>query len=131
MTAADQVWNRAALESGGESPGPGDRALSSLLLVHGLVMNGGVHHALEGVTEAELVAAIAGFDYFGLSEVAAFLRGASIDPVLRESTEHAERLADQQYAALVPNDAHLVYQFKAVFRDRVDEFTPLGKEPSN
>ena len=45
MTSADRVWNRAALEGGGASPGPGDRALASLLLVHGLVINGGVHHA--------------------------------------------------------------------------------------
>ena len=58
MTSADRVWNRAALEAGGDSPGLGDRALASLLLVHGLVMNGGVHRAIECVEPAELVAAV-------------------------------------------------------------------------
>ena len=33
---ADKVWNRAAMQGGGDSPGPGDRALASLLLLHGL-----------------------------------------------------------------------------------------------
>jgi hypothetical protein len=54
MTNADKVWNRATLQSGGAAPKSGDRALAVLLLVHGLVMNGGVHHALESAQTSEL-----------------------------------------------------------------------------
>ena len=76
-SVAHRVRNRAALESGGECPGPGDRALSSLLLAHGLVMNGGVHHALQCLSPSELHAAIDAYSYFGLDDVATFLRSAS------------------------------------------------------
>ena len=47
LSLADQIWNRAALESGGPAAREGDRALAALLLAHGMVMNGGVGHALE------------------------------------------------------------------------------------
>ena len=63
MNDADRVWNRAAMEEGCVSPRAGDRALSALLLVHGMVMNGGVHHALESVDPAELAAGADGYAF--------------------------------------------------------------------
>jgi hypothetical protein len=47
LLLADHVWNRAALDGGGPKPRDGDRALADLLLAHGLIMNGGLGHALE------------------------------------------------------------------------------------
>lgn len=79
------VWNRAALHSGGPSPREGDLALSSLLRVHGLVMNGGVVHAVEVATEAELRASCAGFRYLGLPEVAELLEIARDEKWTSES----------------------------------------------
>ena len=64
---ADAIWNRAALEQGGPNPKPGDVALAALILAHGLVMNGGVHHAVACLTEDEIDAAVAGFSYLGIS----------------------------------------------------------------
>jgi hypothetical protein len=88
-------------------------------------MNGGVHHALECLQPQELVAAIDGYSFFGLDDVAAFLRGASSDPVLREWTDDTEPVADGRYAKLVPDDAHLLHRFKVVFQERADQFAPV------
>lgn len=125
MTLEDQVWNRAALESGGQSPGPGDRALAELLRAHGLVMNGGVHHALEFLNASELLAAADGFAFFGLHDVAALFRDAKSDPVLAKWTGETERVANGRYSTLVPNDGLLVAHFEAVFHERPDQFSPM------
>ena len=126
MTSADRVWNRGAMESGGNSPGAGDRALASLLLVHGLVMNGGVHHAIECVEPAELAAAADGYAFFGFEDVAEFFRGASADPVLSTRDDDTEVVANRRYAAMVRDDSHLVARFEEVFREQPDQFAPLG-----
>ena len=125
MTSADRVWNRAALEAGGDSPGLGDRALASLLLVHGLVMNGGVHHAIECVEPTELVAAVDGYAFFGFDEVAEFFRGASAVPVLSTWNDDTEVTANRRYWDMVPDDSHLVARFEEVFRERPEQFAPL------
>ena len=109
---ADQVWNRAALESGGASPQAGDRALAALLLVHGLVMNGGVHHALECVQPSELNAAVEGFSFFGLDDVAAFFHQSAIDPMLYAWTDENEVEANRRYAQMIPDESHLVSRFE-------------------
>ena len=46
VTDADLIWNRAALENGGETPACGDVALALLLTVHGFVANSGVSKVL-------------------------------------------------------------------------------------
>lgn len=125
MTSADRVWNRAALEDGGDSPGPGDRALASLLLLHGLANNGGIHHALECIEPAELLAAADGYAFFGFDDCAAFLRGADSNPLLSTWTEETEVAANRRYFQLIPNDAHLVARFEEVFRERGDQFAPV------
>ena len=79
--------NRAAMESGGASPREGDVALSAPLLVHGLVINGGVFHAVQAVTKDELRTACAGFHYFGFDEVAVLLEAATTEEWTDESEE--------------------------------------------
>jgi hypothetical protein len=125
VSVADQVWNRAALESGGESPGPGDRALAALLLAHGLVMNGGVHHALECLDPSQVIAAADGFAYFGLDAVASFFREAASDRALAEWTEQTEHVTNEHYWGLVPDDSFLESRFQAFFRERPREFSPV------
>ena len=128
MTIADQVWNRAALELGGHAPLTGDRALASLLLVHGLVMNGGVHHAIESVKAEELAAAADGFAFFGLNDVAAFFRGADEDLVLSEWSDETEVAANLRYESMVPSDSYLDARFQQVLRMRPAEFAPLDHD---
>jgi len=125
MTVADQIWNRAATEAGGELPGPGDRALAALLLAHGLVMNGGVHHALECMEPTELVAAIDGYSFFGLHDVADWVGSSTTDPVLASWTDETEAAANQRYEVMVPGDDRLVDLFEAVLCQRPEAFAPI------
>jgi hypothetical protein len=126
MTTADKIWNRAAMEAGGNTPGPGDRALASLLLVHGLIMNGGVHHAVEGVTSSELSAATEGYSYFGYGDVAALLNSVHKLDDQSQVTDELEAATDAMYAQLIPDDSHLVARFETAFSQRPDQFAPLA-----
>jgi hypothetical protein len=112
----DRVWNRAALESGGADPRDGDRALAALLLVHGLVMNGGVHHALEVSSRDEIRAAIAGFAFFSLAPASRLLETA-------QTLDEDE--ANRQYWDLIPDDDAIVRRFRAIFKSSPDVFAPL------
>jgi hypothetical protein len=125
VTVADQIWNRAASERGGTAPRSGDRALASLLLVHGLVMNGGVHHALESAGPAELAAAAEGFEFFAFYDVAALFHGAADDPVLSKWTDETEVTANLRYENLIPSDSYLNARFEEVLAERPAEFAPL------
>ncbi len=125
QSAAEQVWNRAALAEGGDTPGPGDRALASLLLLHGLAMNGGIHHAIDCLSPEELSAAIDGFSYFGLEGMAGWLGNAPSDPLLKEWTEDTETPAIYRYSELIPDDEYLATRFKEVYRDKPSEFAPV------
>jgi hypothetical protein len=131
MSMADLVWNRAALESGGSNPGPGDRALADLLLAHGLVMNGGVLHAIEALTEEELKAAAAGYRYFGLHEVAQMLSETAWPPqdVELEVAENLEEETDRRYWQLVPSDSLLAETFESHYSENPGAFAPVGIGP--
>src|SRR5262245_20217434 len=124
-TIADRIRNRAALEGSGASPRAGDRALASLLLVHGLVMNGGIHHAIESVEPTELLAAADGYAIFGFEDVTAFFRGAADDLALSKWTGDTEVTANRRYADMVPDDSYVDARFQEVLRGRPEEFAPL------
>ena len=125
LDAKALVWNRAALDGGGRSARAGDRALADALKVHGLVMNGGVHHAVQAVGELEVQAAAAGFEYFGLSSIAEVLRRVQHDPKLREWSDATEEEANRLYWAVLPDDGGLAARFEQVFRDKPTEFGPI------
>ena|SRR5688572_7890659 len=127
MTKPDRVWNRAAMQEDVSSLGRGDRALASLLLFHGLVMNGGLHHALESVKPEELLAAVDGYAFFGFDDVAALLRAADSDPVLGTVTDDMEVAANARYAKTVPDDSHLVARFEKVYAELSDQFAPVDE----
>lgn len=110
-----RVWNRAALESGGAEPREGDRALAALLLAHGLVMNGGVHHAVEVLSEDEIRAAISGFGFFSL---------AAVGRLFEEAKTLDEEAANQRYWALIPDDEAIDRRFRVVFLSSPDAFAP-------
>lgn len=118
ISRQDQIWNRACLESGGQSPAAGDQALASLLLAHNLAMNGGVVHALECLTQPEVAAAVSGFNYFGLAEV------ARIFQELPDDTEETEERLNQLYWATVPSDETLVHAFRIKLLASPEVFAP-------
>ena len=120
LSLDQRVWNRAALESGGASPREGDRALAALLLAHGMIMNGGVVHALESLSSAEVEAAIAGYRFYSLLDVARLLAAAAEDLDGDEAADHA----DAKYAEAVRDDDALFERFRAVFTELPDLFSP-------
>ena len=120
LSERDHVWNRAALEAGGAIPPEGDRALAALLAVHGMVMNGGIDHAVEALTAGEFAAGIAGFRYFDLLEVASVLEAAIVADVSWE-------LLNSKYGALVPEDGTLVRAFARKYLASPAAFAPLGR----
>jgi hypothetical protein len=77
VDAADLIWHRAAIESGGTSPGPGDVALADALAFHGLAMSGGMLDAVERASAEDLANAGAGFRWLGLESVAVASRLAA------------------------------------------------------
>lgn len=114
-----KVWNRAALEAGGANPLEGDKALTALLAVHGMIMNGGVDHALEVLPALEFAAGIAGFRYFGLAEVAAVLEAAS-------AADLGWERFNLRYAALIPADDTIVDAFRQKYHASPEVFAPPG-----
>ena len=124
LSQADRVWNRAAMQAGGTSPREGDKALTALLLFHGLAMNGGVHHALECLGASELEAAKHGFEHYGLVDVAAFLACTDAPPLV-EWTDVSEAAANESYMRMVPDDDYLARRFEAAFNEHPDEYSPL------
>ena len=125
MDPAGEVWNRAAMENGGSSPRRGDRALADALLVQGMMMNGGVDHCIEAVSDEELVAAIEGFRYLGADELADVLsraRGLDIEDPKNQGA--IERL-NEDYGRAAPMDQVLVALFESRFREAPEDFAPL------
>jgi hypothetical protein len=119
-----EVWNRAALHRGGESPRSGDSALAALLLAHGYAMNGGVAHAVECLGSDELRAACEGYAFFGLADIARLLVDAVQAPCGDLSDEGSVALG-QAYARLVPDDGALTSRFEKHFAAHPDLYAPL------
>jgi hypothetical protein len=132
-TDRDSIWNRAAMQGGGTSLRPGDRALADLLRFHSLSMNGGVLHGDEVRSEDEVAAAIAGYRYFGLDQAAAAVEwlvaeASGVD--LEGDLDAAERLeveGDARYAAAGPTDATLVEAFERRYRAEPEAFAPVSE----
>jgi hypothetical protein len=129
LDAKDLVWNRAALDGGGVNARAGDRALADALKIHGLVMNGGVHHAVQAVGEEGVHAAAAGLEYFGLGAIGEVLQCVQNDPKLREWSDATEEEANRLYWAALSDDGELVARFERTFRDKPTEFGPIDEEP--
>jgi hypothetical protein len=123
--SSEEVWNRAAMKRGGESPRPGDRALVSLLRVHGRAMNGGVLHAVES---DELTAALDAYRFFGLHDAAMVLdeyrRRLEASPSSDE-LDQLEPEADLRYADVIPDDSTLVEAFERLYASEPNLFAPV------
>ncbi|MDR6938694.1 hypothetical protein [Arcanobacterium hippocoleae] len=122
MSSADDIWNRAV---DGEGDGVGDKMLGAVLLLDGMIQNGGMANALDDLLEeGEILAGVAGFRYFGLNVVAdlvleiyqAISDGANV--------EELEATRDGEYYEICDADA-----ITAVFRKKLAEdptaFSPL------
>ncbi|WP_040283044.1 DMP19 family protein [Tessaracoccus massiliensis] len=127
MTNLDLIWNRAA---DGKGTGDGDVALAAALLVHGMVMNGGALNAVETIDAEDLADGKEGFRWLGLEQVAdLFTRieaeAAEIDHDDEEARDDLEVQADDDYYALLPDDAALEEAFTARHAEEPDAFDAL------
>jgi hypothetical protein len=132
---AEDIWNRA-LDDLGRDAGPGDRALADVLLLHGMVENGGVLHALEALTKKEVRAACAGLRYLALDAAAELLertqaeigRGALRDESRADALEQS---TDVEWRAVVPDDDTIDEALRRRLGERPDDFAPLdgGRAP--
>lgn len=117
LTHDARVWNRAALRAGGANPREGDRALADLLVAHGMVMNGGVAHALDVLSAKELSDAAAGFRFFSFDDVAELFAAAS--------ESQPANATDAQYWRSIPDDATVTNRFHQVLASSPELFAPL------
>ena len=81
-------------------------------------MNGGVVHALECLSQPEIAAAVAGFNYFGLAAA------ASVFEQLPDDTEETEERLNQLYWAAVPSDETLAHAFRVKLLAAPEAFAP-------
>ncbi|HJW49452.1 MAG TPA: hypothetical protein VJ726_08555 [Candidatus Limnocylindria bacterium] len=116
LTAADRAWNRATERK--RHGRPGDAALSALLSAHGLVMNGGVLHCVELLSEEELREAIAGYRYFGVEVGPVFQRAKAARP---EETRELESTLDEQYERIA-DDGRLMAAFQAHYAEHPEAY---------
>ena len=120
MDTSDRIWNRAAMQGGGDKPAVGDRALADALSFHSQTMSGGV---LDAVERSDNLSAVEdGFRWLGLDGIAELLasvghgtEAGALDDEDREET--LEQEADERYNALLTSDADL----EAAFRRRLEE----------
>jgi hypothetical protein len=124
MTAVELIWNRAC-KGGCPNPCNGDRALAALLKAHGLVMNGGLLHAVECLSASELADAQAGYRFFNLDSVAKLLAVARKFWEAGDDLEYYEGELNQDYTARIPDDSSLFERFESVHKIRASEFSSL------
>jgi hypothetical protein len=125
MTEADLVWNRACTGNGGVSPRAGDRALVAMIAAHGLVMNGGVLHAIEVLEERAFIDAQSGYKYFEFNEIANLLARAKELSQAGIDIETFEPQLDVQYNRQIPDDSALTERFASLFSRIPTDFAPL------
>lgn len=126
---SDLVWNRACSRPESASL-PGDRALADVLLAHGYAMNGGLLHAVEDLKPTELVAAMAGYRFFGLTGAVGLIEeatrrlGEGLDD---DALDALEAELDQRYAE-VGDDQVLTEAFERRLAESPNDFAPLTEE---
>jgi len=123
---ANDIWNRACSPESERLRFPGDRALTDMIFVHSLIMNGGVHHVIEGFGKEKMIVGIAGYRYFKLISVADFLADILDDPAKVIWNDTNELEANRRYDELVPDDEILITAFDTALGEHPHDFEPVN-----
>src|SRR5471032_1067102 len=91
---AATIWNRA-VNHGQALTQRGDVALAALLVFHGEAMNGGVLSALDYRIAPEVDAAIRGYMYFGLDDVAAVIETGRVEVAAADDADENDEVLEQ------------------------------------
>ncbi|MCA0145844.1 hypothetical protein [Blastococcus sp. LR1] len=129
MTGATEIWNRAC-DPYAPFTHSGDAALAAVLLCHGMAMNGGLLHAVEGLEPDQLAAATDGYSSLGLGGVAELItdvsgRAAALDPDDADAAEQLEIEANRRFGELVPDDETVSTAFEAHLRAHPEAYAPV------
>jgi hypothetical protein len=123
---ADLVWNRACFEKLDDCAHRGDRALTALLLFHGLAMNGGLVHPFDCLQPGELAAAKSGYRFFGFHDVAELISDIGSARSVGEISGVQEHSFGLRYSKSVPDDGALANRFEDYFETNRADFAPLS-----
>ena len=131
MTDADEIWNRAC-DPDGPFSHPGDAALAAVLLCHGMAMNGGLLHAVQGLEPDQRERAVDGFRLLGLDDAAAAVEAVARqaarltdDDVARQ--ERLEVEAGRRYDEALPEwDETIDRAFRAHLERHPEAYAPLA-----
>ena len=110
------------MESGGPNPREGDRAIADLLIFDGLAANGGLGHACSVLDQDELRAAIQGFRFFGIDDIAAFLERVSGLP------EEQQEEFNYKYYEIVNIGDPVFEKFEAYYEMNAHAFDPISTD---
>ena len=127
---ADEIWNRAC-DPFLPFTHPGDAALAAVLLCHGMAMNGGLLHAVQGLEPDQRERAADGFRLLGLDDAA-----AAVEAVARQAArltdgdpaaeERLEVEAGRRYGEAVPDwDETIDRAFRAHLQRHPEAYAPL------
>ena len=128
---ADEIWNRAC-DPDLASTHPGDAALAAVLLCHGMAMNGGLLHAVQGLEPDQRERAVDGFRLLGLDAAAAAVQAVARQAAqLREDDlarqERLEVEAGRRYDEALPAwDETIDRAFRAHLQEHPEAYAPLG-----
>lgn len=127
---ADEIWNRAC-DPSLSSTHPGDAALVAVLLCHGMAMNGGLLHAVQGLEPDERERAVAGFRLLGLDAAAAAVEAVARQAAQLRADDAAagERLeveAGRRYDEALPEwDETIDRAFRAHLQRHPEAYAPV------
>ena len=127
---ADEIWNRAC-DPFLPFTHPGDAALAAVLLCHGMAMNGGLLHAVQGLEPDQRERAAAGFRLLGLDAAAAAVEAVArqADRLPADDLAAGERLeveAGRRYEEALPDwDETIDRAFRAHLREHPEAYAPL------
>lgn len=127
---ADEVWDRAC-DPFAPFSHPGDAALAAVLLCHGMAVNGGLLHAVEGLEPDQRARAVAGFRLFGLDAAAEAVedvaaRAAALDEADPEAGGRLEEEANRRYGEALPEwDETIDRAFRAHLGRQPEAYAPL------
>ncbi|WIM93542.1 hypothetical protein ACTOB_005523 [Actinoplanes oblitus] len=123
MRDVDKVWNRACADDG---TGVGDRHLSRLLQVHGVLLHSGAAVTAGRFAPAELLAAAASAEYFGLHGLGRLLRDIPAAAISRQD----EQRLDDEFRDLDPDGLMIPAAFEAHYPEARDDFDPVAATAS-
>ncbi len=95
------------------------------VFIQGLVMNGGVLHAVECLTAEELSDAESGYRFYGLDTVACLLSRTKAILVADDDLEFHEPQLDVEYQDTVPDDDVIVKLFQKQLKASPSDYAQL------